>query len=87
MSPAESSVFELLDEHAKKHYANFVAEMTWIQGRGVYSVCFRPTAEYEGDEDPDLCQYVDIEVNDVEASHKRAKLTDAIVAKLYETFS
>ena len=87
MSPEQTHVFELLDVYAKDHYECFVAEMSLNEARGRYTVCFRPTGEFNGDPNPYLCRYLYIDMKEVETSHKNGRLTNAIVTDLHDQLS
>jgi hypothetical protein len=87
MLPEQSYVFALLDEYAKKHYKCFVAEMDLNENRGRYAVCFRTTAEFEGNPDPYLCRYVHLSVEEVKASYEAGSLSNAIIVELGEELS
>ncbi len=56
MSSDREWFFEALDEHARKRYRCFVAEMFLSEDQGEYIVCFRPEHAVRGSSDQYACR-------------------------------
>ena len=60
-----SLVFNVLDSYARKRYQCFLAEMTPLDGRTRFNLCFRPLSVNHGASTRPDCTYLELSAADV----------------------
>jgi hypothetical protein len=77
-----SLVFSLLDSYARKRHGWFLAEMTPLDNRARYDLCFRPLSVNRGASASADCTYLHISAEDVRKISNSGVLDRAMTAML-----
>ena len=77
-----SLVFNLLDGYARRRHGCFLAEMTPLDDRTRFNLCFRPLSVNRGVHTRPDCTYLELSAADVSNISNAGALDKAITAKL-----
>lgn len=87
MSADHTKFFELLGAYARSKHHCFVAELFLKDAPVEYVSCFRPVNADKDSEDRYACRYLNIEINEAEASVSLSALTAALAQRLERELS
>jgi len=79
-----SKLFKLLDGYAKRHHKCFVAELSFDDDKGEYTVCFRPSGASPESPDRYACGYLTIDADEARQMLRAGLLTVSVADTLEE---
>jgi len=79
-----SKLFKLLDGYAKRHHKCFVAELSFDDDKGEYTVCFRPSGASPESPDRYVCRYLTVGAGEARQMLRAGLLTVSVANTLDE---